>query len=163
MPPSLRFPRGQVQYMLVAAIEWESTCCGIPAPFWSWKPITAKKEVPVRKIPGKIDSTIRKLLSDIPEADEKEVRFMDPADEPEGGLTRRSPIARRLRTGRTIWSPIPEIDISLPSMFPISDALIPVTIDATAEAEIVEFQWSLRQHASYNYMWVSPKSDAKIQ
>ncbi|TPX68341.1 hypothetical protein SpCBS45565_g03157 [Spizellomyces sp. 'palustris'] len=150
MPPSLRFPQGQVQYMLVAAIEWEATCFGIPVPFWSWRSIITKKEVPVRKIPGKVESVIRRL-KDMSHHDEKKVWILYSGDVNEGNESRS--LRRPLDSGRTVWSPIPVIDITLPTRFPLTDPVIPVTVHTVEDAELIELRWTLRQHALYRYMY----------
>ncbi|TPX55719.1 hypothetical protein PhCBS80983_g05093 [Powellomyces hirtus] len=142
MPPSLRYPRGQVQYMLVAAIEWENTICGLNLPFWSWSPITTKKEVPVRKIPGKIECVIKKLKD--METDEKRVRVLQDGEET---------LAVPSSTGKTVWSPVPEIEISIPTRHPTTGNVVPVMIDTTDNATITSFKWTLRQHASFSYMY----------
>ncbi|KAJ3002730.1 hypothetical protein HKX48_002128, partial [Thoreauomyces humboldtii] len=84
MPPSLKFARGHVQYILVASVEWDATICGFSLPFYWRDPLTVKREVPVRRIPGKVECVMRKL-KDIPDADEKRVRVLLHDEDGDGG------------------------------------------------------------------------------
>ncbi|KAJ3180488.1 hypothetical protein HDU87_001997 [Geranomyces variabilis] len=145
MPPSLRYPRGQVQYMLVAAIEWEPTVCGFTVPFWSWSPVTTKREVPVRKVPGKLECIVRRLKE--LGVDEKRVSVLsdDAADGDNGGIPST--------TGRTVWSPVPEVAVSIPTRHATTATIVPVMVDLFDGASLVSFRWTLRQQANFEYKY----------
>ncbi|KAJ3023918.1 hypothetical protein HKX48_009125 [Thoreauomyces humboldtii] len=141
MPPSLKYERGHVQYILVAGIEWEpSTVCGVSLPFWTRSPVTVKKEVTVRRIPGKIDAVFRRLT----EAEEKKVKVVVVANDEAGSWS-----------GKTIWSPSSDdpdmIKVTIPTSHPTTDHAVPVKVHLADGTTLTRLRWTLRQHASFVY------------
>ncbi|KAI8823566.1 uncharacterized protein EV422DRAFT_504753 [Fimicolochytrium jonesii] len=137
MPPSLRFERGHVQYMLVATIIWEPrTFCGLPCIPMSRLPTVSKKEVFVRKPPATIEPIVE-TLKQLTEGEEKKVRIVE--QKGENGVA----------GGRTLWNPVPEVEVALPTVHAIPSENIPVTINASGGASLVELKWQLRQHHSF--------------
>ncbi|KAI8917940.1 hypothetical protein BC831DRAFT_554059 [Entophlyctis helioformis] len=51
MPPSVHSKHIQVQYLLVAAVHFESSCCGLQIPYFNRPSLVSKHEVIVRRDP----------------------------------------------------------------------------------------------------------------
>ncbi|KAI8826554.1 uncharacterized protein EV422DRAFT_562613 [Fimicolochytrium jonesii] len=130
MPPSTSTPRALIQYVVLAAIEWRSaTVCGVRVPFWTWEDVVTKREVQVRRGPGRVEMGRVGGLE-----------FLEGDGDGDG-------------EGQTVWMPTADVKVVIPTRIPISAERVPVTIECAAEVAVERFTWSLRQESRFEFLY----------
>ncbi|KAI9094631.1 hypothetical protein DFS34DRAFT_237486 [Phlyctochytrium arcticum] len=166
MPPSMKYPRGQVQYMLVASLEWEPTCWGIAIPgFRGWRNIVVKREVIVRKVPGRMEDMVRRVQQEVTDdGEEKRVTVVESATSPSRSsfalpADEDEPDAfMDLLPAVLTWSPHSTLSLAYPARHPLTNPPTPLPVTLTSTSSLTNFDsmtWSLRQHEKLTFTHVA--------